>query len=51
MFRIFIAEMSDQRAADQAKFTEQLAEMEHKLNEARREHTKAGNGQVCMILI
>ena len=32
------------RQEDQSEHTEQLADMEHKLNEARREHTKAGMG-------
>ena len=36
------ADLQALRTEDQSKFTEQLADMEHKLNEARREHAKAG---------
>ena len=50
------------RSTEEAKFLEQLADMEHKMNEARREHTKAGlynchqnhdsvvNTQLCVIV-
>ena len=48
VFTLVILALEDQRKELEEDFTEQLADMERKLNDARREHTKAGECTLCV---
>ena len=39
---VFVVDVESVKSALAAEYTEQLAELERRLNDARREHTKAG---------